>query len=158
MNSVLNIYQTCLKFPFGKWIFSKMISFKAPYFGSIKPVFVELQPGYSKIHLKKRRSVTNHLGTVHAIAMCNVSELAAGTMLEASIPEHMRWIPKGMTVSYQKLAKTDLIAECSASVAAMNVTGEFPMEIEVRDKAGEEVFHATIVMYLSEKKKKEAVM
>ena len=157
MNSVLNIYEICLKFPFGKCIFSKMICFKAPYFGSIKPVFVELQPGYSKIHLKKRRSITNHLGTVHAIAMCNVSELAAGTMLEASIPKHMRWIPKKMTVSYQKLAKTDLVAECRASVAAMNQSGEFPMDIEVRDKRGNEVFHATITMHLSEKKPNSAV-
>jgi acyl-coenzyme A thioesterase PaaI-like protein len=158
MNSVLNIYATCLKFPFGKWIFSKMICIKAPYFGSIKPLFVELQPGYCKIHLKKRRSITNHLGTVHAIAMCNVSELAAGTMLEASIPKHMRWIPKGMTVSYQKLAKTNLIAECRASVTAMNQSGEFPMEIEVRDEGGDEVFHATITMHLSEKKGKNTVV
>ncbi len=156
MKSVLNIYEACLKYPFGKWIFSKMICFKAPYFGSIKPVFVELRPGYSKIHLKKRRSITNHLGTVHAIAMCNVSELAAGTMLEASIPKHMRWIPKGMTVSYLKLAKTDLVAECRASVAAMETTGEFPMEIEVRDEGGDEVFHATITMHLSAKRQKSA--
>lgn len=154
MSSVLNIYKKCLKYPFGNWIFSKIICHTAPYFGSIKPVFLELRPGYSKIHLKKRRSITNHLGTVHAIAMCNASELAAGTMLEASIPKHMRWIPKGMTVSYQKLAKTDLVAECKASVDAMHTAGEFPMDVEVRDKSGVEVFHAQIVMHLSEKKKK----
>lgn len=154
MGSVLHTYNKCLKFPFGKWMFSKLICHTAPYFGSIKPVFEELRPGYSKINLKKRRSITNHLGTVHAIAMCNVSELAAGIMLEASIPKHMRWIPKGMTVSYEKLAKTDLVAECSASVEEMNVPGEFPMDIAVRDRAGDEVFHAQIVMHLSEKKKK----
>ena len=154
MSSVLSIYKKCLKYPFGNWIFSKIICHTAPYFGSIKPVFLELRPGYSKIHLKKRRSITNHLGTVHAIAMCNVSELAAGTMLEASIPKDMRWIPKGMTVSYEKLAKTDLVAECKASVDAMNTVGEFPMDVEVRDKSGDEVFHAQIVMHLSEKKKK----
>lgn len=155
MSSVLNIYQQCQKFPFGHWLFSKLLCQKAPYFGSIKPQFAELKPGYSKIHLKKRRSITNHLGTVHAIAMCNVSELAAGTMLEASIPKHMRWIPKGMTVSYEKLAKTDLVAECKASVEAMNIPGEFPMDVEVRDKHGDEVFHAQIVMHLSEKKRNE---
>ncbi|PHR29780.1 MAG: DUF4442 domain-containing protein [Desulfotalea sp.] len=158
MGSVLNIYKTCLKYPFGKWFFSRMICLKAPYFGSIKPLFITLQPGYSKIYMKKRRSITNHFGTVHAIAMCNVSELVAGTMLEASIPKQMRWIPKGMTVAYLKQAKTDLVAECSARVSAMDVAGDFPLEVEVRDTGGNEVFHATIVMYLSEKKPKTAVL
>jgi len=51
-----------------------------------------------------------------------------------------------MTVSYQKLAKTDLLAECRSSVAAMDETGEFPVEIEVRD----EVFHAIICKKIKE--------
>ena len=50
---------------------------------------MELRPGYCEIHFKKRLAVTNHLKSVHAIAMCNVSELAAGSMLEASIPQNM---------------------------------------------------------------------
>ncbi len=65
----------------------KNLCFKAPYFRSIKPLFRELRPGYYEILLRKRRSVTNHIGSVHAIAMCNVSELAAGTMPGGEYPE-----------------------------------------------------------------------
>jgi predicted alpha/beta hydrolase len=82
--------------PFGKAIFSRIICFKAPYFGSIRPRFEEFRPGFARVSMKKRRAVTNHIGTVHAIAMCNLAELAAGTMTE--IIESMRWLPKGMTV------------------------------------------------------------
>ena len=148
----MNIYQTCTRLPLGRTIFSKLICFKAPYFGSIKPLFLELRPGYSEILLKKRRSVTNHLNSVHAIAMCNVSELAAGTMLEASIPKNLRWIPKGMTVSYLKIAKTDLKAVCEIPVADMSKPGDCPMKVNVTDANGDLVFNAVINMYLSEKK------
>jgi len=130
-----------------------MVCFKAPYFGSIKPHFIELRPGYCEISLKKRRSITNHLNTVHAIAMCNVSELAAGTMLEASIPKTMRWIPKGMTVSYLKIAKTDLKAVCKISNSDLEKTGDFPITVNVFDEDGQTVFSAVINMYLSSKQK-----
>ena len=46
----------------------------------------------------------NHLGTVHAIALCNLAELSAGVMTDAAIPPDMRWIPKGMSVDYLKKA------------------------------------------------------
>ena len=151
MNQIMRTYQTCEKLPFGKAIFSKMICFKAPYFGSIKPRFVELRPGYCEVRLKKRRAVTNHLGSVHAIAMCNVSELAAGSMLEASIPKNMRWIPKGMTVSYLKIARTDLKATCEIATGTLTTPQELPMTVHVTDTHGVEVFRAVINMYISEK-------
>ena len=152
MNSLLNVYNKCVKLPAGKRIFSKLVCFKAPYFGSIKPRFIELKPGYCEIRFKKRRAVTNHIKSVHAIAMCNVSELAAGSMLEASIPKTMRWIPKGMTVSYLKIARTDLKAVCEISLDGLENPGEFPMTVHVTDDNGEEVFCAVITMYLSLKK------
>lgn len=152
MSKVMEIYGKCEKLPFGRQIFSKMVCFKAPYFSSIKPLFLALRPGYSKILLKKRRAVTNHLGSVHAIAMCNVSELAAGTMLEASLPRTMRWIPKGMTVSYLKMARTDLKAVCEIPLEGLETPGEFPMTVHVTDTHGVEVFNAVITMHLSPKK------
>lgn len=51
----------------------------------------------------------NHIGTVHAIAMCNMAELAGGTMTEVTVPSTHRWIPKGMTVEYLKRQKQTLL-------------------------------------------------
>jgi acyl-coenzyme A thioesterase PaaI-like protein len=151
MNQLLRVYQVCEKLPFGEIIFSKMVCFKAPYFASIKPRFMQLRPGYCEVQLKKRRSVTNHLKSVHAIAMCNVSELTAGSMLEASIPKNLRWIPKGMTVSYLKMAKTDLKATCEISTDTLATAQELPMTVHVTDTHGVEVFRAVINMYISKK-------
>jgi acyl-coenzyme A thioesterase PaaI-like protein len=152
MNRLINTYQKCAKLPAGKRIFSKLICLKAPYFGTIKPLFKELRPGYCEVTMKKRRAVHNHIKSVHAIAMCNLSELTAGTMLEATLPQSMRWIPKGMAVEYLKIAKTDLKAVCKISTADLDQPQELPMTVQVTDTSDAEVFRAVITMHLSKKK------
>ncbi len=139
--------------PGGKWAFSKMICFKAPYFGSIKPLFDELRPEYCKIHIKKRRSVLNHIGTVHAIAMCNMAEVAGGIMTEVTVPPTHRWIPIGMTVQYLKKAESDLYAVATPT-AAMDLTeaSEYVVKVDVMDKNDAVVFTANITMWVSPKK------
>ncbi len=152
MSAVVNLYNKFGKFPMGKKIFSKLVCFKAPYFGSVKPVFEELEKGRCVISMKKRRSVQNHIKSVHAIAMCNISELAAGTMLECSIPRNMRWIPSGMAVEYLKVAKTDLIAVCELQNVNWEATTELPLTVNVTDTNDVLVFRAVITMYVSPKK------
>lgn len=151
MNKLLKVYAQCRKMPFGNQIFSKMICFKAPYFRTISPLFKELRPGYCEITMKNKRAVQNHIQSVHAIAMCNISELTAGTMLEVSLPRDMRWIPKGMTVEYLKIAKTDLKAVCEISLDNLDSPQELPMTVHVTDTKGSEVFWAVITMHISKK-------
>ncbi len=149
---MLNLYNKLEGFPLGKIIFSKLVCLKAPYFSTIKPRFLELKNGSCVISMKKRRAVHNHIGTVHAIAMCNISELAAGTMLEASIPSHMRWIPKEMSVKYLKVAKTNLTATCELQEIKWEGSFDLPINVDVKDKDGNVVFNAIITMYVSQKK------
>ncbi|MCE2990828.1 MAG: DUF4442 domain-containing protein, partial [Nitrosomonadaceae bacterium] len=68
MSQVLSLWSKLEAKPLGKWIFSRIICWKAPYFGTIKPRFEELRPGYSRVSMPKRRAVHNHIQTVHAIA------------------------------------------------------------------------------------------
>jgi len=152
MNRLLDVYNKCVKLPYGMRIFSKLVCLKAPYFGTIKPLFKELRPGYCEITMKKRRAVHNHIKSVHAVAMCNISELTAGTMLEATLPQSMRWIPKRMNVEYLKIAKTDLKATCEISTNSLDKQQELPMTVHVTNTNGEEVFRAVITMHLSKKK------
>ncbi len=148
---LLDIYQKCQKLPFGNALFSKLVCFKAPYFSTIKPLITELDQNICLVHLKKRRKVTNHLGTVHAIAMCNMSELAAGLMTDASIPSNMRWIPKGMTVQYLKKAKSHLTATTKGDEINWQKSGDVVVHVDVFDEAKDIVFSADITMNLKEK-------
>ena len=139
--------------PLGKLLFSRLVCFKAPYFGTISPRFEELRPGYARVSMRKRRAVTNHIGTVHAIAMCNLAELAAGTLTEVSIPASMRWLPKGMSVEYLKKATGGIQAVATLPEVADGAGRDVPATVEMKDDAGELVCRATITMWVSPRKK-----
>lgn len=141
--------------PLGKWLFARAVCWKAPYFRTIAPRFEELKPGYARVSLKKRRAVQNHIGTVHAIAACNLAELGAGTMMEASLPTSMRWLPKGMSVQYLKTCKTDLTAECVATDIAEGPARDVIVSVDMKDADGKLVVHADINMYVSPRKRNE---
>jgi len=151
--TTLSIWKTFASKPGGKWAFSKLLCFKAPYFGSIRPRFDELRPGYCQLRIRKRRAVLNHLGSVHAIAMCNMAELAGGTMTEVTVPSTHRWIPKGMTVQYLKMARTNLVAVATPrSQIDFSVAGEFQVDVVVHDQQAEPVFSALITMWVAPRK------
>jgi uncharacterized protein (TIGR00369 family) len=139
--------------PLGKLIFSQAVCWKAPYFGSISPRFVELGPGYARVAMRKRRAVTNHIGTVHAIAMCNLAEIAAGTLTEVSIPASMRWLPKGMTVEYLRRAESDVEAIATLPRVDEGPARDVPATVEVKDRTGEVVCRAVITMWVSPRRK-----
>ena len=152
-SSALKLWRTLSMLPLGKWIFGRIICFKAPYFSSISPQFEVLEPGLCKVSIKKQRSVYNHIGTVHAIAMCNMAELAGGTMLEVSLPLTHRWIPKGMTVQYLKKAETNLLATaCFATEPSYGAAQSVQVIVKVTDTQGNEVFEARIDMWVAPKK------
>ena len=107
---VLKMWQRLSVNPIGRWLFARTICCRAPYFGTISPRFHALAPGLCRVSMKKRRRVENHIGTVHALAMGNLCELAAGVLMEATTPNNMRWIPKGMQIRYLAKAPTDISA------------------------------------------------
>ena len=149
MSAALDLWKRCEQLPFGRWIFTRIICWKAPYFASIRPRFEEFRPRYARVSMRKRRAVTNHIGTVHAIAMCNLAELAAGTMTEITVPPSMRWLPKGMSVEYVKKAVSDLEASATVGEIAEGPGREVPVGVELKDREGEVVCRAVITMWVS---------
>ena len=153
MNRVLAAWRRFERWPFGKALFSQFICWKVPYFASIRPRFEDFRPGFARVSMRKRRAVTNHIGTVHAIAMCNLAEIAAGTMTEVSIPSTMRWLPKSMQVEYLRKAETDVEATARLPDVPEGPARDVPVTVDVKDRSGEIVCRATITMWVSPRKK-----
>ena len=151
---VLALWRSLQRKPLGAWLFSRAVCFKAPYFGTIHPRFELLEAGRCEATIPDRRGMHNHIGTVHAIALCNLAELCAGVMTDASLPRDMRWIPKGMTVSYLKKAKGRLrgVATPDIPIVSASEGYDLPVNVDVVDLAGDKVFNATIRMWLSPKR------
>jgi acyl-coenzyme A thioesterase PaaI-like protein len=153
-NLALSLWNKLSGKPAGKWMFSKMICERAPYFKTIRPRFEELRPGRCVVTAPLRRAVKNHIGTFHAIAMCNMAEICGGLLTEVSVPHSThRWIPKGMTVEYLKKAETSLRAVAELDpIPEFGETHDLPVTVNVFDTRGQVVFRAVITMYVSRKK------
>jgi len=55
----------------GRWLFSWQVGRIAPYSGSIKAQIISLKAGSALLSIKDRRSIRNHLNSIHAIALTN---------------------------------------------------------------------------------------
>lgn len=136
----------------GRWLFSRIVCFQAPYFASISPTIDELKPGQCVVRIRDRRRIHNHIGTVHAIALCNAAELAGGLATDAAVDTSQRWIPKGMSVRYLRKATGNLTATASITVPLAGAPAqEVHALVEIRDTARELVFDADITMWVSPK-------
>lgn len=147
----LSLFNRMKGLPGGTRLFTFAVCKTAPYFASISPHVEELQPSYARVTLRKRRKVENHLGTVHAIAMCNMAELAGGLMTDASIPNGARWIPVGMRVSYLKKAGSDLTAIALGEGIDWLGSGNISVPVEITDREGAVVFTAEITMNIKQR-------
>jgi acyl-coenzyme A thioesterase PaaI-like protein len=136
----------------GRWLFSWIVARRAPYLRTIKPRFLELQPRLCRVWFRKRRAVENHIGTVHALAIGNLCELAAGMCTEVTIPAGMRWIPRSMTIEYLAKAATDVTATARLEKGEWTGAETVGVPVTVTDAAGTEVVRAVINMYVSPRK------
>ncbi|AOE67820.1 DUF4442 domain-containing protein [Pseudomonas fluorescens] len=141
MSQTLSMYQSV-----GPSAFSNMTCQMAPYFGTINPEISVLAPGRGEVKVPFRKEITNHLASVHAIALCNAAELAGGMMTEVSIPSGARWIPKGMSVEYLAKAKTSIHAIADGSEIDWQTSGDKIVPVDIFDEAGVKVFTARITM------------
>ena len=137
----------------GRWLCSRLICSRAPYFASISPLLQELEPGRCSATIEHRRRVQNHIGTVHAIALCNLAEFVGGLATDAAMTRALRWIPKGMTVRYLKKAVGPMRAEAILDeIGEVGSGAERIAHVVVRDRTGETVFSAEISMWVSPKR------
>jgi uncharacterized protein (TIGR00369 family) len=130
----------------GPAAFSQLACQMAPYFSTIAPEISELSQGHAVVNVPFRKEITNHLGSVHAIALCNAAELAGGMMTDASIPSGARWIPKGMTVQYLAKAKSDVRAVADGNGIDWETAGDKIVPVDLFDEGNVKVFTAKITM------------
>jgi acyl-coenzyme A thioesterase PaaI-like protein len=101
------------------------------------------------VEMPRRRSILNHLGAIHALAIGNLCELAAGMVTEVTTPANTRWIPRGMTIEYLRKAASGVIATARLDKSEWASSGDVAVPVSVADKNGNEVVRAVITMHIS---------
>ncbi|GAA1592911.1 hotdog fold domain-containing protein [Kribbella hippodromi] len=151
-SQVLGLWERLRGVPGGVWVFSLGFAWKAPYFRSVRPRFVQVGANYAALTLRKRRAVLNHLGTVHAIAVCNGLEAAMGALAEATVPAGKRWLPKGMEVSYLAKSTSDLLCTAETDPGAWEGGPDVPVRVRATRDDGTVVVEGTIHLWVTDKK------
>lgn len=152
-NYLLNLYEKTSRLPAGKRLFSMAFARKAPYFSSISPTITELRPNFCEVRFKKRKSVENHIRTVHVIAVANALECAMGACAEASIPASLRWIPKGMDLKYTAKATSDIRATAEIDPASWGANQDIAVIVKAMRDDNTVVVEGVIHLWVTEKPK-----
>jgi acyl-coenzyme A thioesterase PaaI-like protein len=132
----------------GRWIFSRLVGFAVPYSGSIGARVTSLEPGRATITLRDRRAVRQHLGSVHAIALANLAELASGMAMLTALEPGVRGIVTEITLRYPKKARGQLTAVGTAAPPQVTTPVETRAYCEVLDGSGDLVAEATVTWRL----------
>jgi uncharacterized protein (TIGR00369 family) len=132
----------------GRWLFSRLIGLAVPYSGSIDARVTSLEPGRATVTLRDRRAVRQHLGSVHAVALVNLCELASGMAMLAAWEPGVRGIVTDIHIRYHKKARGQLTAEGTAAPPAVEGPVESLAHAEVRDEVGDLVAEATVTWKL----------
>ena len=129
------------RLPGGRWLFTRLLFTLVPYSGTAGARIESLAPGRVELILPDRRRIRNHLGSIHAIALTNVAELASGLSLITCLDTQVRAIVVGLEMDFLKKARGSLRIEGTASPPDVDVdsTIEYVARASIRDGSGETV-------------------
>jgi len=141
---LVNQWRRLRALPGGLWLFNTLVGIRVPYSGSIHANIDFLDNGSTRLRLKDRRRVRNHLHSIHALALANFGELASGLAVLTALPPQFRGIVTGIQVEYVKKARGTLTAQCQVQFGDMDQEQTFQVQADIRDASGETVavFHA----------------
>jgi len=130
-------WQTLESVPFGKRLFSGLVSFFNPYAGSIHASIEKLSTGYCKASFGEARRIKNPYNSIHAVALTNLGELTAGLAFNHGLPTSYRAIPVNLNISFLKKARGKITCECQTSHPSKEEDHDFVTHAEMKDRAGD---------------------
>lgn len=144
VNVVRKAWDTLSGVPYGNVLFSRMIGRAAPYTGSIRAVVTELSEGHSRVLLRDRPELRNHLDCVHAITLANLAEMAGNVALAYGLPDDARFIVAGMDLEYVKKARGTITATSDFEPIRSSARAHLDIPVVMKNEAGEVVTRATL--------------
>ena len=141
---LLRLWQRVSHLPGGKLLFSYLLGRQVPYTGTVRPLIVELRPGYCRAEMSDRRIVRNHLNSIHAVALVNLAEVVGGLAMLTGLPPTLRGIVTGLSIDYKKKARGRLTGEETVQLPAIDGDIDLPVQSVIMDASGDVVAAMTV--------------
>jgi acyl-coenzyme A thioesterase PaaI-like protein len=141
-STLRSVWSVLRNVPGGGRVMGRLLGQLAPYTGTIRPEVLVLDVGHAKVKMEDRRSVRNHLHSVHAIALMNLGEAATGLAMMFSVPDDARGIITHLGMEYLKKARGPITAECTCPKPESSARREYEVVGLLRDESGELVAKA----------------
>ena len=145
---LLSLWRKLSPLPGGQWLFAMIFARMVPYSGSVDPRIRHLEPGYARVEIPDRRSNRQHLGSVHAIALMNVAEMASGLAMMSGLPDGIRGIVTHISIAYLKKARGTITAVSRVTVPTVTSDQDFDVISECLDRDSIVVARATVTWRL----------
>ncbi len=146
---LLSTWQRLAPLPGGKWLFSRLLGWAAPYTGSIGARVELLEPGHVRVSLRDRRAVRQHLGSIHAVALVNLAEVTSGLAMLSAAGPGVRGIVTALRIQYHKKARGRLVAESLATLPPVTEPTDADVTATITDADGDVVAVATATWRLA---------
>ncbi len=147
---LLDIWQKLDKKLMGRWLFKQIIANKIPYTGSIKADVQSLEPGHCEVLMKYRKSNTNHLNSIHALALSNLGEFTSGLAMMTGLPPNIRGIVTNINTDYLKKARGHLLAKAQVKIPEVrHAKTEHLIQAHIYNQGDELVTTVTVKWLLS---------
>lgn len=143
-NTLRDAWNFLAPLPGGKVLYSRMLGKMVPYTGSIGAHVRALRLGHSEVEMADKPPLRNHLGSVHALALANLAELAGNLALVYSMPDGARFIVAAINIEYLKKARGTIVAISDCPIPPSAERAEYLVPVTLRDGSGAEVARATL--------------
>lgn len=153
---LLSLWRRLSPLPGGQWLFAMLFSRMVPYSGSVGPRIRHLEPGHARVEIPDRRSNRQHLGSVHAIALMNVAEMASGLAMMSGLPDGIRGIVTDISIAYLKKARGTITAVSRVTVPTVTSDQDFEVISECLDREQVVVARAKVTWRLGPVREKAA--
>jgi acyl-coenzyme A thioesterase PaaI-like protein len=153
---LLSLWRSLSPLPGGQWLFARIFAWTVPYSGSVGPRIRQLEPGHARVEIPDRRSNRQHLGSVHAIALMNVAEMASGLAMMSGLPDGVRGIVTNISIEYLKKARGTITAVSHVTVPTVTADQDFDVISECLDAGGVVVARATVRWRLGPVRERQA--
>jgi len=142
-----DLFVTLARLPLGRYVFSGVVSFFAPYSSSVGPFVKDLSSQGCVVQIQDWPWMRNPFSSVHAIALANLGEQVGGILMVCLLQRRrdLRAIPTRVDTVYAKKARG--LIEGRSDAISLDFVGE-EKEIQVVgkmfDSAGQLVATTTV--------------